>query len=60
MRWMVTMFEPGRIYKEREVNEIIGRVNEDISGLRRDLIDFGYLKREANGSAYWVAEEQPV
>ena len=31
-------------------------------GLRRDLVDFGYLRRERGGGKYWLApddEKQP-
>ena len=53
LRYLAEMFEFDREYSEKEVNEIIGRYNEDISGLRRDLISVGYLDRERDGSAYW-------
>lgn len=54
LRHIMKSFEPGRTYTEKEVNEIIERFNEDISGLRRDLIEFKLLGRERDGSVYWV------
>jgi DNA-binding HxlR family transcriptional regulator len=57
LRYMMKEFEPNRTYTEKEVNEIIKRFNPDISGLRRDLIDFRFLGRERDGSAYWVITE---
>jgi len=56
LRYLAEHFEFGRVYTEKEVNEIIGALNEDISGLRRDLISVGHLDRERDGSAYWRVE----
>jgi predicted transcriptional regulator len=53
LRYIVDNFEFDQRYTEREVNEVIGGLHEDISGLRRDLISVGYLDRERDGSAYW-------
>jgi DNA-binding MarR family transcriptional regulator len=55
LRWIASQFETGRIYKEREVNEMIGRFHDDVLVLRREMVDAGYLQREMNGSAYWIA-----
>lgn len=51
--YIVTAFTPGATYNEKEVNMIIKRFNADVSGLRRDLVDAGLLKRERDGSKYW-------
>ena len=56
--YIADQFEFDRIYTEKEVNAIIGALNEDISGLRRDLISVGYLDRERDGSAYWRVERE--
>jgi predicted transcriptional regulator len=53
LRYLADKFKFEREYSEKEVNEIIAAYNEDISGLRRDLISTGYLDRERDGSAYW-------
>jgi biotin operon repressor len=53
LQYIAERFEMDRIYTEKEVNAIIGALNEDISGLRRDLISMAYLDRKRNGSAYW-------
>lgn len=52
-RHIINAFEFGRVYTEKEVNEIIGRFHEDISGLRRELVSEKLLARERDGSAYW-------
>lgn len=52
LEWLVTFFERDRIYTEREVNEILKQRHEDYAGLRRDLVDMGYLRRDRSGSKY--------
>ncbi|HET9494164.1 MAG TPA: DUF2087 domain-containing protein [Chloroflexia bacterium] len=42
---IVGKFEPERQYPEREVNVILGEVNEDYATLRRLLVDYGYMVR---------------
>ncbi len=54
LRWLTTQFEPERTYTEQEVNAVIKPIHEDYAGLRRDLISFGYLRRERGGGAYWL------
>jgi DNA-binding HxlR family transcriptional regulator len=56
LRWLATLFSPDRIYSEAEVNEVLKSVYaDDYVSLRRDLIDFRYLRREPGGSKYWLA-----
>ena len=47
------LFEKGRTYSEKEVNQILFRTYNDISTLRRYLIEYKFLTRVADGSAYW-------
>lgn len=51
LRWLVTQFEEGRRYPEREVNEIIGQFHPDFATLRRELIGLRVMERE--GGVYW-------
>ena len=39
-------FEKGRVYEEKEVNEIISPVHEDYCTVRRDMISEGILRRD--------------
>ena len=57
LRWLSTMFEPDVNYTEPEVNAIITQVHDDYASLRRDLIEFGFLRRERGGGKYWVTPE---
>ena len=54
---VLTRFEPGRTYTEREVNDVLLGVHEDFAYLRRELVNYHYLRR-AEGR-YWVVEQAP-
>ena len=41
-------FVPGKIYQEKELNEIISAVHEDYCTIRRDMISEGILRRDGN------------
>ena len=49
---IVKSFENGKIYCEKEVDEIIHRFHEDHCTIRREMIGCGLMKRE-NGK-YWI------
>jgi hypothetical protein len=53
LAFIAEKYDFDRIYTEKEVNAVIGALNPDISGLRRDLISAKFLAREKDGSAYW-------
>jgi hypothetical protein len=55
---VVSRFAPGRDYSEREVNEILLGVHEDFAYLRRELVNYRYLEREAG--TYRTAAQAPV
>ena len=55
---VVSRFEPGRDYREREVNEVLLGVHEDFAYLRRELVNYGYLVRDAG--TYRVTSTAPV
>jgi biotin operon repressor len=57
LRWLAGYFQSDVKYTEREVNAIIGQYHEDYASLRRELIDFGFLRRERGGGAYWVTPD---
>lgn len=43
---MAKSFEPGRVYEEQEVNEILLRFHEDYCTIRRDMISERLMERE--------------
>ena len=44
-------FEPGTVYPEAQVNQILGRFHDDVAALRRYLYEEGFMMRE--GGRYW-------
>ncbi|WP_101696185.1 DUF2087 domain-containing protein [Clostridium minihomine] len=58
LHYLAQKFEPERSYTEQEVNTICGEWHTfgDYFLLRRELVDYGLMCREANGSRYWRAE----
>jgi hypothetical protein len=52
---VLTRFEPGRVYTEPEVNEVLLGVHEDFAYLRRELVNYHYLER-AEGRYRVVAQ----
>jgi hypothetical protein len=55
---VLARFEPGRVYTEPEVNEVLLGVHPDFAYLRRELVNYHYLER-AEGR-YRVAKEAPT
>ena len=51
---IIKRFEAGKIYSEKEVNEIIKTAYFDYVTVRRFLIEYGFLDRKPNGSQYWL------
>ena len=56
VRYAARAFEPGRRYSEKEVNELLGQLNDDYASLRRHLVEFKLLEREGGGGEYWLVE----
>lgn len=54
LRHIVKRFECGRLYTEKEVNEILKTAFDDYVTLRRYLIEYGFMDRKDDGSQYWV------
>jgi hypothetical protein len=57
-RHVVPLFEPGRDYAEPAVNGLLLQVTDDYAGLRRALVDRGFLLRPPDGSRYRVADPE--
>ncbi len=57
LRWIVMEFKPDVLYTEREVNTLLTQYDEDYARLRRELVEFGFLRRERGGGKYWLTPE---
>lgn len=55
---LVALFEPGRTYTEAEVSQILHEVDDDHAYLRRELVNAGYLTRDAG--VYTLASAPPA
>lgn len=55
LEYLIGKFEPDRTYSEREINETCDEWHTfgDYFLLRRELVDYGLLCRERDGSRYW-------
>jgi len=53
LRYVLDAFEPGRRYSEKQVNQLLSRYSKDTAALRRGLIEYTLVAREANSGAYW-------
>lgn len=49
--------QDGRMYDEKEINQILKVVYSDFVTLRRYLIEYGFLDRTPDGSRYWLKTE---
>jgi predicted transcriptional regulator len=56
LRYVLRVFEPGVRYSEKQVNQRLGQFNDDTATLRRELVGYGWLKREGGGGDYWRPE----
>lgn len=53
LRWIVSKFEIGVLYTEKEVNQIITEIHPDYATIRRNLVEYHLMDREAGGKTYW-------
>lgn len=54
---LLKRFKPGVRYSEPEVNAVLRTAHDDVALLRRELVDYRYLKREFG--YYWMTDELP-
>ncbi|MCC6894709.1 MAG: aminoacyl-tRNA hydrolase [Anaerolineae bacterium] len=53
--YLTTKFEPGKVYSEQEVNDLLNQWHTfgDPALLRRELFDDALLNRQQDGTEYW-------
>jgi hypothetical protein len=60
IRRIAEVFDKGRTYTEKEVNALLAPIYHEHVIIRRMLVDFGFLQRKADGSAYWSEKDIPA
>lgn len=62
LKFVVEVFPFDTYFTEKEVNTILRRFHLDTAILRRNLIDYGLMARESDGTKYWRLTEpsQPI
>ena len=51
---IVHLFDEGKKYSEKEINEILKPVYQDYVMIRRYLVEYQFLNRLSDGSEYWL------
>jgi len=51
--FLASLFEPGDIYPEAKVNDVLARFHPDVATMRRFLVDEEFLERR--DGFYWRA-----
>lgn len=60
--YLAQKFEAGKQYTEREVNDLLlcWHTFSDPATLRRELYDYRFLNRSADGRSYRLSPQQPA
>jgi hypothetical protein len=59
LRYVRDAFEPNQRYTEKQVNNRLAKYSDDTAALRRGLIEYKLMAREAaaGGSTYWRIDQ---
>ena len=57
---VLAALDADRIYDEKQLNGILGDFHPDFALLRRELIDYRLLERNAHTGEYWVNPNPPT
>jgi predicted transcriptional regulator len=62
LAYLVTFFEAGRVYNEKEVNELLllHSTVKDAAALRRALYEYRFVDRTRDGSQYWLIGSENI
>ncbi|WP_349409555.1 DUF2087 domain-containing protein [Pseudalkalibacillus sp. SCS-8] len=54
LQQIASRFDPEKVYKEKEINDVLKPIIEDYVTIRRYLIEYGFLDRNKDCSEYWI------
>lgn len=57
---VLAALDPDQVYDEKRLNGILGEFHPDFALLRRELIDYRLLERNAHTGEYWVNPNPPT
>lgn len=57
LKHIASRLSPDTKYPEKELNAVIAKYHDDTAAIRRHMIEYGILERDA-GSVYWVAKSE--
>ena len=57
LSFILDVFPLDVTFTEKEVNTILRRFHTDTATLRRNLVDYGLMARESDGSKYWRVKQ---
>ena len=57
---VLAALEPDRVYSEKQLGAILSDFHPDFALLRRELIDYRLLERNAHTGEYWVNPNPPT
>jgi biotin operon repressor len=60
LRYLAQKFEPGRVYTEREVNQLLVDYHDDVATLRRELVSTNPRLLTRENGRYWRVEPVAV
>lgn len=55
LKWIARQIEPDREYSEKEISAFLKQFNDDYATIRRELVDWRFMTREAG--RYWLLPE---
>ena len=55
LKWIARQIEPDREYSEKEISAFLKQFNDDYATIRRELVDWHFMTREAGH--YWLLPE---
>lgn len=54
LRAIAAKVDVGTMYDEKSINGLLAEIYDDYAILRRYLVEYGFIDRKADGSAYWL------
>jgi predicted transcriptional regulator len=60
LRHALKRFERGGVWSERELNDVLRGLTDDVASIRRGFIELDLMARNKSGSRYWRTDSPPA